>query len=188
MKEKLSCSEIRKRKIAYALKDLMQTIPFEKITISDISKKSNIHRQTFYYHFQDRYELLDYLLNMELVSNFVEDFSYSNMEDKFYEVFNTIYNDRKFYQNAVHINMSDVYKYFAKLSTKELLALINTTLQKNQINDNDCNAISIAEFFGFGLGGMIISWIERGMKETPKDMAKNVTGFVNKFSKLITNK
>jgi hypothetical protein len=80
MKEKLSCSEIRKRKIAYALKDLMQTIPFEKITISDISKKSNIHRQTFYYHFQDRYELLDYLLNMELVSNFVEDFSYSNME------------------------------------------------------------------------------------------------------------
>lgn len=188
MKEKLSCSEIRKRKIAYALKDLMQTIPFEKITISDISKKSNIHRQTFYYHFQDRYELLDYLLNMELVSNFVEDFSYSNMEDKFYEVFNTIYNDRKFYQNTVNINMSDVYKYFAKLSTKELLALINTTLQKNQINDNNCDAISIAEFFGFGLGGMIISWIERGMKETPKDMAKNVTGFVNKFSKLITNK
>ena len=84
--------------------------------------------------------------------------------------------------------MSDVYKYFAKLSTKELLGLINTTLKKNQINDNDCDAISIAEFFGFGLGGMIISWIERGMKETPKDMAKNVTGFVNKFSKLITNK
>ena len=110
------------------------------------------------------------------------------MEDKFYEVFNTIYNDRKFYQNAVNINMSDVYKYFAKLSTKELLALINTTLKKNQINENDCDAISIAEFFGFGLGGMIISWIERGMKETPKDMAKNVTGFVNKFSKLITNK
>ena len=166
----------------------MAHTPLAKISVGDITEQCGVNRQTFYYHFQDRYELLDYLLNMELVSNFVEDFSYSNMEDKFYEVFNTIYNDRKFYQNAVNINMSDVYKYFAKLSTKELLALINTTLQKNQINDNDCDAISIAEFFGFGLGGMIISWIERGMKETPKDMAKNVTGFVNKFSKLITNK
>ena len=177
-----------KQKIAQALRQLMLERPLKKITVQDLMERTQMKRQTFYYHFQDRYELLDYLLNMELVSNFVEDFSYSNMEDKFYEVFNTIYNDRKFYQNAVNINMSDVYKYFAKLSTKELLALINTTLEKNQINDNDCDAISIAEFFGFGLGGMIISWIERGMKETPKDMAKNVTGFVNKFSKLITNK
>ena len=86
MKEHLSCSEITKRKIAFALKELMETIPFEKITISDISQKSGIHRQTFYYHFQDRYELLDWLLNMELVSNFIEDFSYENIEDKFRKI------------------------------------------------------------------------------------------------------
>lgn len=188
MKEKLSCSEITKRKIAYALKELMETIPFEKITISDISEKSKVHRQTFYYHFQDRYELLDWLLNMELVSSFVEDFSYSNMEEKFYGVFSTIYNDRKFYQNAVNINMTDVYKYFARLSTKELLGLVNTTLEKNSIDEHDCDAVSIAEFFGFGLGGMIISWIERGMTESPRDMARNVIGFTNRFSELITNK
>ena len=188
MKKNLSCSELTKRKIAYALKELMETVPFEKITISDISQKSNVHRQTFYYHFQDRYELLDWLLNMELVSNFVEDFSYSNIEEKFYGVFSTIYNDRKFYQNAVSINMTDVYKYFARLSTKQLLALVNTTLQKNEIDEEECDAVSIAEFFGFGLGGMIISWIERGMKESPKTMSKNVVDFVNRFSLLITSK
>lgn len=188
MKEHLSCSEITKRKIAFALKELMETIPFEKITISDISQKSGIHRQTFYYHFQDRYELLDWLLNMELVSNFIEDFSYENIENKFYEVFNTIYTDKKFYQNAVNINMTDVYKYFARLSTKQLLSLVNTMLEKNMIEDGECDAISIAEFFGFGLGGMIISWIERGMKETPTEMAKNVVDFINKFARLVTNK
>ena len=54
MKDQLSCSEITKRKIAAALKELMQTTPFEKITVSDISNKCEMHRQTFYYHFQDR--------------------------------------------------------------------------------------------------------------------------------------
>ena len=38
MKDQLSCSEITKRKIAAALKELMQTTPFEKITVSDISQ------------------------------------------------------------------------------------------------------------------------------------------------------
>ena len=48
MKDQLSCSEITKRKIAAALKELMQTTPFEKITVSDISNKCEMHRQTFF--------------------------------------------------------------------------------------------------------------------------------------------
>ena len=117
MKEQLSCSEITKKKLAEALKELMQTTPFEKITISDISNQCDMHRQTFYYHFQDRYELLDWMLYNELISSFVENFSYETMEEKFYYIFNTMYNDKKFYQNAVKINMADVYNYLTKIAT-----------------------------------------------------------------------
>ena len=64
-----------------------------------ISNQCDMHRQTFYYHFQDRYELLDWMLYNELISSFVENFSYETMEEKFYCIFNTMYNDKKFYQN-----------------------------------------------------------------------------------------
>lgn len=35
---------------------------FEKITIADITKHAEVNRATFYSHFDDKYELLDYLL------------------------------------------------------------------------------------------------------------------------------
>lgn len=185
MNENLSCSEITKRKIAYALKELMQVMPFEKITISNITEKCDIHRQTFYYHFQDRYELLDWLLNMELVSNFVNDLTYDNLEEKFYDMLNTIYNDRKFYHNAVKINMTDVFTYFSRLSTKQFLALVDKTIEENKLNSSNISHKAVAEFFGFGLGGMIISWIDQGMKEDPKKLAHNVKCFIDEFSKIV---
>lgn len=185
MKENFNCNESTKMKMAYALKELMQVIPFEKITVANITEKSDIHRQTFYYHFQDRYQLLDWLLNKEIIANFVEDFSYDNLEEKFYEMLSTIYNDKKFYQNAVKINMTDVFTYFSRLSTKQLLSLVNKTIERNNIDYNSISPQAAAEFFGFGLGGMIISWIDKGMKEPPRELAQNIKKFVEEFSKIV---
>ena len=67
-KNKLACSKETERNIADALKDLMQSKAFEKISVSDITDYCGIHRQTFYYHFTDKYELLDFVVHNELLS------------------------------------------------------------------------------------------------------------------------
>ena len=45
---------------------LLEAMPFEKITVSAIIKTCGISRNTFYYHFQDIYALLDAWLQREL--------------------------------------------------------------------------------------------------------------------------
>ena len=100
MKNNLSCSEITKQKIAGALKELMETTNFEKITVSDITDRCGIHRQTFYYHFQDRYELLDWLLYNELLEPLTNGFTLDNMYEKFYNTFQTMSESKKFYQSG----------------------------------------------------------------------------------------
>ena len=47
--------------IAYAFKDLLSEKPINKITINDITDKCNINRQTFYYHFQDIRDLVEWI-------------------------------------------------------------------------------------------------------------------------------
>ncbi len=49
--------DITKRNIVKALRSLMKTTPLEKITVTDISMKAKIARQTFYYHFDNVYEV-----------------------------------------------------------------------------------------------------------------------------------
>ena len=53
MNKNSPCAVKTKKKMAATLKELMKTTPFEKITVSDITQASGVHRQTFYYHFQD---------------------------------------------------------------------------------------------------------------------------------------
>ena len=56
-----------KRKLADRLKELMRKKPFEKITVSELIRDCEINRKTFYYHFEDIYDLLKWTFEEEAV-------------------------------------------------------------------------------------------------------------------------
>lgn len=60
-----------------ALKKLIKDRPFSKITVQDIVAECNINRNTFYYHFENNYDLLSFVYEQE-VQNIVESFHKAN--------------------------------------------------------------------------------------------------------------
>ena len=58
-------SNITKSALASALKELMETTPFAKITVSDICAKCNMNRKSFYYHFRDKFDLVNWIFDVE---------------------------------------------------------------------------------------------------------------------------
>ena len=62
-----------KNQMAEALKKLIKDRPFSKITVQDIVAACNINRNTFYYHFENNYDLLSFTYSRE-VMNIVESF------------------------------------------------------------------------------------------------------------------
>ena len=58
---------ITEAKFKYAIKDMMKTMPLEEINVTALCNKIGCHRQTFYYHYQDIYDLIAaILLNEDL--------------------------------------------------------------------------------------------------------------------------
>ena len=53
-------SQITKRAMVASLKNLLLKKPLNKITISDITEECGVNRMTFYYHFQDVFELIEW--------------------------------------------------------------------------------------------------------------------------------
>ena len=157
-----------KRKMANALKEIMNTTSFEKITVSDIAEVSNIHRQTFYYHFQDRYELLDWLLYQELLVPLLDGLSFENMYDKLEQMFTTMRADKRFYQNALKINGEDLTRYVSRVATEQF-----TEVVKN---------------IGKTITGVVMSWAGRGMKETPGVMTQRIQNLFNACQKIAVKK
>ena len=53
--------------LAESLKELTIKQPIEKITIKEITDKAGVIRPTFYNHFQDKYELLEWIITTDLL-------------------------------------------------------------------------------------------------------------------------
>ena len=54
-------SQTTKRALEASLKNLLLKKPLDKITISDIAEDCGISRMTFYYHFKDIYDLVEWV-------------------------------------------------------------------------------------------------------------------------------
>ena len=54
-------------RLAEALKNMMAEVPLDSISVTTLTKKCRVNRQTFYYHFHDIYDLLTLVfLNEEI--------------------------------------------------------------------------------------------------------------------------
>lgn len=88
-----------KWKLADALKKLMKVKSIKKITIQDIVEESGMTRQSFYYHFHDIYEIIEWMCKNNLLKNCaVEE---ENPDAWIYQLFLNVKEDRKFYKKIV---------------------------------------------------------------------------------------
>ena len=60
-------SNITKKALANSLKKILSKKEFNKVTINDIVDDCGVNRQTFYYHFKDIYDLLEWIYTNEVI-------------------------------------------------------------------------------------------------------------------------
>ena len=60
-------SNITKLALSGALKELLEEQSFEKISVSDICERCGMNRKSFYYHFKDKYDLVNWIFDTEFV-------------------------------------------------------------------------------------------------------------------------
>lgn len=67
----LADSNITKQALSSAFKELLESRPFSKISIGDICEKCEMNRKSFYYHFKDKYDLVNWIYYTEFVQSAV---------------------------------------------------------------------------------------------------------------------
>ena len=75
-------SNITKKALAQSLKELGATKNLDKITVADITDHCGVNRQTFYYHFNDKYELLSWIYTQDLFIPLTADLTFENWGEK----------------------------------------------------------------------------------------------------------
>lgn len=100
-------SNITKQALAEALKDLMIHEPFEKISVGQICEKCYMNRKSFYYHFKDKYDLVNWIFDIEFISLLQkveqQNDAHVNHWHLLEEFCVSFYRDRTFYRAAFQI-------------------------------------------------------------------------------------
>lgn len=62
----MSTKEMTKTMFADALVELLHSVPFKKMTVKMLADHCRVPRQTFYYHFHDKFELVNWIYSSDL--------------------------------------------------------------------------------------------------------------------------
>lgn len=90
-----------KEKIATAVKELMRQKSIRKITVQDIMDETGMKRQSFYYHFQDIYDVIKWICFKELIHK-VDVEQETSIEEWLGDLIDTIEEDRCFYRKLAN--------------------------------------------------------------------------------------
>ncbi len=119
-------SNITKRALATSLKELMAEQPFGKINVAQICERCNMNRKSFYYHFKDKYDLVNWIFDTEFIELLKhEDLSADYTERwAFIEKINRyFYQNHSFYRKALQIKGQNSFSDHFREYIRPLIAV-----------------------------------------------------------------
>ena len=109
----MATSLITKKRIAKSSKKLLTEQAFEKISVRQIMEDAGIRRQTFYNHFLDKYELLEWIFQTELREQITDNLEYISGYQLLQELLHYFSINKSFYAQLFDIvDQNDFSSYF----------------------------------------------------------------------------
>lgn len=174
MKHEISTYNTKKT-LAESLKKAMKSKAFSKITVSEIIKDCGFNRKTFYYHFEDIYALLKWLLEEEAIE-VVRHFDLLVDYEAAIRFVMDYVDENDYIISCVYdsIGRDEMKRFFYADFMGVVTSVIDAAEEKlTQKLEPDFKEY-VAKFYTEALSGMLIDWV----KEKDKRDRENVVGYL----------
>lgn len=169
---KIADSNITKRALAEALKELMAEMPFAKISISDICEKCNMNRKSFYYHYKDKYDLVNWIFDTEFIA-IADKKSYEQELDFILDLCQYFYENHRFYRSALQIQGQNSFsQHFQELLRLIAMTEIKEIFEGQEILDFYVNLLVD------GFVCAIMRWIMEKEPVAPEEFVGLIQSFI----------
>lgn len=165
--------DIRITKTHKALVDtvmaLLEKKPFQKITVSDICQNSMVSRATFYLHFEDKYQLLSYCLQLEQ-ERLLDSVQEQEPRDFIYSILARVQEKYKVYRNLFLSDINqELFKMFHNYFSGFLGKMLEECEKQGVQLAGPIPIISV--YYSNGLSGLTFWWIESDFRYSTDEIA-----------------
>ncbi len=170
-------SQITKRALEQSLKNLLLKKPLTKITVSDIADDCGINRMTFYYHFKDIYDLVEWSCLEDAKRALDEKKTYETWQQGLLQIFEAVKENKPFILNVYRcVHREQVEKYLQPLVDQLILGVINEETGNMTIRDEDKQFI--AQIYSYIFIGLMLDWIKDDMREDPQPLVDRLARLI----------
>lgn len=169
---------IRTRKmIMEAFIELSRKKEFKDITIKDITEAAMINRATFYYHFEDIYDLLEKAL-IEVLSVNLSSKPYHDRvlnEEMIVHLFQAVTNFQQSLHNHCYRGYEDI---IGRIIRDQLEVIFYRVLRRQMEHEEEDTIQSLAIMLSWGLFGASEAWRRRSDEITPEEYIRSTIPYM----------
>ena len=163
-----------KQIIEDSLKKLMLQKPLDKITIRDLTEDCGISRMTFYYHFKDIYDLVEWSCIADATRALEGKKTYDTWSEGLLQIFEAVYENKPFILNAYRcISRDQIESFLFHLTSDLIMAVVEEKAAGTEVSEE--NRRFIADFYKYSFVGIMLDWIKQGIKDDYSLIAEKIS-------------
>lgn len=165
-----------KQAIVQAFLELLNERPFDKITVTDIAQRCGVSRNTFYYHFQDIFDLVDQMFVMETERLLSTTTSFDDWREGVNQAMAFARENRPaVYHLYNSANRERLERYLYDIFYGMVRDFIDTQSKDLDVRKQDAD--DLAMFYAAAFEGVTKSWIRDSMNQD-SDYIANVSRMI----------
>lgn len=160
-----------KWRFANTLIGLMHYRPLGKITVKNICDWCGEKRQTFYYHFQDKYDLVTWIYYQD-AQNIIDQYADESWDNVIKKIFENMNARKNFYRNAFSVSGQN--------SLIDLLVAHDIRIYRNKLqsyagDDALWEELNFAiEYHAYACAHIVKKWLTSDVSISPADMSRRM--------------
>ena len=148
-----------KNKIADTFWKLTLTKHIDKITVKDIVEICGISRQTFYYHFQDILDVVEWTANREIQTMIVQSLKAKTQEESVRQAISFFFSHKLIWNKLLTSKSREQFEKMAMNALHKYVAQIIKLKRPDIIIDRDVEMR--IHFLTYGIGGLLLEYANR---------------------------
>ena len=154
--------------------EILKQKSLDKITVKDIIEKAEINRNTFYYYYDDIYDLIDSIFETEKQMVMGKRKENSTFYDEFVNAASIVINHRQAIAHIYYSKSKDLlYNYLEEVTEEVVRRFVKKAAKGYDISEDGIEYVTY--FYSSAIVGSTMHWVRQGMPDYSKSLIRKIS-------------
>lgn len=167
-------AQFTKKAIISAFLDLLEVESLDKITITDITEHCEINRKTFYYYYEDLYDLIEDIFQMETQKVLDDTKEGTSLYEEFKHAIMLLLEYKKAMFHMYNSKSKDILeRYLQNVTERFVKRYVEQRAQK--VNATQAQTQFACEYYRCSLIAVTLNWLRKSAEEETEEFVFRVS-------------